>query len=222
MSKPSTRHLVLAGAAIVGAATAATSAVSLYELAVMCGIPAPLAAALPIALDAGAAVAALVWITERGELRSWGRGIALAALTATLVGNGLAHAITAGLLTVTLPLVLAVGACIPGMLFACVHLAALMAQPAARNGNVAAPRAAAAKPRITAPGTGTVAEQVAVVETEPPTELASKQAASGAAIDWARDSWPCSAREIADATGVAKASSHRIRNKVAAEQEVSA
>lgn len=126
---PGTRHLVLAGAGLVGAATAATSAASLFELAQSCGIPGPLAAALPIALDAGAAVAALVWITEQGELRAWGRGVAVTALVATLAGNGLAHAITSGLVAVTLPLVLAVGACIPGMLFAVVHLAALMARP---------------------------------------------------------------------------------------------
>ena len=117
---------------MVGASTAAVSAASLYELAQACGIPGPLAAALPIALDAGAAVAALVWVTERGGLRRWGRGIALAALGATLAGNGAAHAITTGYLTVTLPLVLAVGACIPAMLFATVHLAALMAQPPTR------------------------------------------------------------------------------------------
>lgn len=122
------RRLVLVGAGLVGASTAATSAVSLYSLAVLCGIPAPLAAALPIALDAGAGVAALVWITERGELRTWGRGVAVAALVATLAGNGVQHAITSGLLAVTLPLVLLVGACIPAMLWAVVHLSALMAR----------------------------------------------------------------------------------------------
>lgn len=71
----------------------------------------------------------------------------------------------------------------------------------------------------------TVADAVEAAETAPtelaskPTELASKQAASGAAIDWARTSWPVSAREIQNATGVAKGSAHRIRNKVAAEIE---
>lgn len=205
-----TRRVVLTGAALVGVSTAATSAVSLFELAVLCGIPSPLAAALPIALDAGAGVAALVWITERGELRAWGRGVAIVALAATVAGNGLAHAITAGVLPVTLPLILTVGACIPAMLFACVHLVALMTRHAPTVKATPRPR----PERRPAP---TVAD--AVEAAEEPTELASKQAASGAAIDWARAAWPCTARQIQDATGVTKASSHRIRNKVAVEME---
>lgn len=129
MRRPSTRELVLAGAGLVGAATAATSAVSLYGIAVKCGIPEPWAAANPIALDAGAGVAALAWITEQGERRRWGRLAAIGALVASLAENGIDHAITSNLLEVNLWLVLAVSGCIPAMLFACVHLAALMARP---------------------------------------------------------------------------------------------
>lgn len=209
-----TRRVVLTGAALVGVSTAATSAVSLFELAVLCGIPSPLAAALPIALDAGAGVAALVWITERGELRAWGRGVAIVALAATVAGNGLAHAITAGLVAVTLPLVLTVGACIPAMLFACVHLVALMTRPAPTVKATARPR----PEKRFAPTVADVVEAAPEPETAP-TELASKQAASGAAIDWARQAWPCTAREIAEATGVTKASSHRIVARVKAERE---
>lgn len=130
-----TRHLVLGGATLVGVATAAVSFASLYDLARLCGIPEGLAAALPIALDAGAAVATLVWITERGELRKWGAGIAITALLGTLAGNALSHAVAGELLFVNaagkvdnLWLVLAVGAVIPAMLAAVVHLAALMAR----------------------------------------------------------------------------------------------
>lgn len=126
-----TRHLVLGGAGIVGVATAATSAYSLFKLAQLCGIPGPLAAALPIALDASAAVAALVWITEKNDLRRWGRAIAIAALGGSLAGNGVQHALTAGLLPLSLPLVLAVGATIPASLWATVHLAAMTVQPSA-------------------------------------------------------------------------------------------
>lgn len=121
-----TRAAVYTGAALVGAATAVTSAVSLYRLAQYCAIDGWLAAALPIALDAGAVVGALAWITERGQVRVWGRGIAVGALVASLLGNGLEHAVAAGLLRPTLPLILVVGAAIPAALWACVHLAALM------------------------------------------------------------------------------------------------
>ncbi len=147
--RPTTRHLVLVGAVIVGAATAATSAISLYGIAVKCGIPEPWAAANPIALDAGAAVSALAWITQSGERRVWGRRTAVAALTASLTENGIDHAVASGLLPVTLWLVLGVSACIPGMLFAVVHLAALMArdqddQPATSEPHVPAGLPAAA------------------------------------------------------------------------------
>lgn len=124
-----TRQLVLAGAGLVGAATTATSAYSLYELAQACGIPGVLAAALPIALDVSAAVAALVWITEPDPLRRWGRAIAIAALVGSLAGNGVQHAIASGLLAVSLPLVLVVGAAIPASLWATVHLAAMTMTP---------------------------------------------------------------------------------------------
>lgn len=126
---PTTRHLVLLGAGLVGAAAATTSAISLYGIAVKCGIPEPWAAANPIALDAGAAVAALAWITETGERRIWARRTAVTALAASLAENGVDHAIASGLMPVTLPLVLLVSACIPATLFAVVHLAALMARP---------------------------------------------------------------------------------------------
>jgi hypothetical protein len=125
-----TRHAVFTGAGLVGLATAATSAVSLYRLAEQCAIDPWLAASLPIALDAGAAVGALAWITERGPARAWGRGIAVGSLVASLAGNGIQHAVTAHLLHPNLMMVLAVGATIPGSLWAVVHLAALMTRAA--------------------------------------------------------------------------------------------
>jgi hypothetical protein len=139
--KVTTRHIVFAGTGLVGAAAATTSALSLYELAATCGIPEPYSAALPIALDVGAAVASLAWITETGTVRTWARFVAVAALAGTVAGNGVQHAITAGLLPVSLLLVLLVGASIPAMLFAAVHLAALMMKPASRSIGRKAPAA---------------------------------------------------------------------------------
>lgn len=210
MRSPTTRHLVLGGASLVGAATAATSAVSLFQLAELCGIPAPLAAALPIALDAGAGVAALVWITERGELRTWGRGVAVAALVATLAGNGVQHAITSGLLTVTLPLVLAVGACIPAMLFACVHLAALMARPTTVERRTLKPRPGRATSPPSTPRPGPAPSAVAL-----PT---GKRAAG---LTYARSNPAATAKQVQLAAGVSKGESYRILAAVKTEREAS-
>lgn len=147
------RHVVLVGAGFVGAAAAATSAVSLYDLARNCGIPPYLAAALPIALDAGAAVGALAWISQKDAPRAWGRWVAVAGLLATIAGNAVEHALTIGLMQVTLWLVLFVGAAIPAMLWAVVHLAALMtttppAQKSRPPRDVRAPAAADPKPGL--------------------------------------------------------------------------
>lgn len=136
-----TRHVVVTGAALVGAAATATSAVTLYRLAETCGIASPYAAALPIALDAGAAVASLAWITESGPVKTWGRGIAIAALLGTVAGNGVQHGITEGLLLVNLPLVLLVGASIPAMLWATIHLTALLFRPAKKPAEAVVPAA---------------------------------------------------------------------------------
>jgi hypothetical protein len=213
MRWPTTRHLVLIGAILVGVSTAATSAVSLYSLAMACGIPRILAAALPIALDAGAAVATLLWITERNEVRAWGRGIAVTALVGTLAGNGLAHAVDKQVIHVGLPLILIVGACIPAMLGSTVHLAALMARTGDPAPDVAIPAAKvepAPAPRIDRPATTTPPRPTPTPDPES-TRASSKREAGKA---WARDNWPCTGQAIADAVGVKKAEGDRIRAMV--------
>lgn len=223
MTKISTRELVLAGAGLVGVSTAATSAVSLYELAVQCGIPEPLSAALPIALDAGAAVAALAWITEEGERRAWARGIAIAALVASLVGNGLQHAIASHLLPVTLWLVLVVGACIPAMLWAVVHLSALMmrtppAKSAPRTKTV--PEKQRARQAAPTPPAPAVPAPVAASSVVPaPDDLAPKRSRRDQGKDWARANWPVTGQAIADAVGVSRGEGDRIRKTVRDELE---
>lgn len=127
------RNVVVGGAGVVGVAAAITSSVTLYGLAETCGIGAPFAAALPIALDVGAAVASLAWITESGTIRHWGRGIAIAALAGTVAGNSIQHALTVGHSAPSLPLILAVGACVPAMLWAVIHLTALLFRSSAQR-----------------------------------------------------------------------------------------
>lgn len=216
-----TRHLVLAGAALVGAATAATSAVALYDLAARCGIPEPFAAALPIALDVGAAVGALAWIAERDQVQRWGRGVAIGGLVGTLAGNALDHALVAGLLQPTLPLVLVVGAAIPAMLWSVAHLAALMcARPAGRAPTrTPAPR----KSRAARPAVPTVAPRVPA----PPVASSSDVPSVGkraAGIRWARahldrtGELPTGAA-IAAAVGASKPEGDRIRARVKRDME---
>jgi hypothetical protein len=175
-----TRGVVFGGAGLVGAAAATTSALSLYELAKACGIPEPYSAALPIALDAGAAVASLAWITETGAVRTWARAIAVAALVGTVAGNGVQHAITAGLLPVSLLLVLLVGASIPAMLFAVVHLAALLMKPATRSVGRKPTEAKPAAPKVPTQKT---------VETTPPPVVSERGHQRAAMVAWleARD-----------------------------------
>lgn len=169
------RAIIFGGAGLVGAATAATSAVSLYQLAEVCGIPWVLPAALPIAMDVGAAVGAIAWITQSGQIRAWGRGIAIAALIGTLAGNAVQHAIASNLLHVDLGLVLAVGASFPATLWAVFHLTALMTQRDRK-------KKADSTPKQRAPRTVTVnssPEPATNISAESPTpevgDLASRQ-----------------------------------------------
>lgn len=129
MPKPTTRQVVLAGVAVVAAATLATSADSLYDLGSRCDMGQWFSAALPIALDDGGGIASLAWLTENGPARKWGRTTAILALVGSLVGNGIDHAMIAGLIPKTLGLVLIVSAVIPAMLYASIHIAALMLRP---------------------------------------------------------------------------------------------
>lgn len=201
MRPPTIRELVLSGAAIVAAATAATSAVSLYALGVATSIPEPFAAALPIALDVGAGVGALVWITERGELRAWGRGVSVAALVASLTGNGAEGALAAGMLTPDLWLVLAVRASIPAVLFAVIHLAALMARPA---------RASRRTPPVPAAPEVVPFPAGVAVTWEPGDEQSP--------ADWARANWPCKGSEIRMATGCSESYAYKVARNIAAER----
>lgn len=120
------RAVVLGGAGVVGLATATVSSVSLYQLAQACAIKGPLAAGLPVAVDAAGVVGAVSWVTQQGPARRWGQGIAVFALALTVAANGASHAISAGLLPVSLWLVLCVGATIPASLWATTHLSALV------------------------------------------------------------------------------------------------
>lgn len=202
-----TRPAVYTLTGLVGFATAAVSTVSLYRLAVDCSFDWWLAPALPIALDAGATVGALAWITERGPARAWGRTIAVAALIESLAGNGIQHAIEAQKMRPTLALVLAVGATIPATLWAVIHLAALMstkAPPARRSrklGGISPPATKTptpiAPPQLAPPVRGDRAAMVAWASSYP--ELPSLRAI--------QQEWNCSPATAKRVRAAAKAAS---------------
>jgi hypothetical protein len=207
-----TRRVVLGGAAVVGVSTAATSAVSLYGLARLCGIPEYLAAALPIALDAGAAVAALVWVTEQGALRKWGCGVALAGLIATLGGNAASHIYTEHDKP-PMWLILCVGASIPAMLFAVVHLSAMLIRPPTKKtGKATDPRPArTSSPSPSAPA-GPITPPVITAVTAAP--VPEKPEA------WARRNWPVAAKDIcAQYPGLNPSWAYKVVRKIKAEME---
>lgn len=124
--KVTIRKLVPWIGSLVAVSTTVTSSVSLYALGVQCGIGEYYSAALPLALDATGAVAALLWISETEKLRTWGRNIALLMGGASISGNGLVHAITTGFVHVNLGIVLAVGSMIPLSFILVFHLLAML------------------------------------------------------------------------------------------------
>jgi hypothetical protein len=206
-----TRGVVFAGAGVVGAAATATSAVSLFQLGQSCGIPGIWAAALPIALDVGAGVASLAWITETGAVRTWSRAVAVVALAGTVAGNGIQHAITQGLLPVTLMLVLAVGASIPAMLWATIHLGALLVQPERKARKVAEAKPKVATPELKSP----VTSKPAPTAPPAPSEIESHRGQRQVIVEWvsSQDERP-KAKEIQARFQVSRATAFRVLSDV--------
>jgi hypothetical protein len=89
----------------------------------------------------------------------------------------------------------------------------------ARHSVTVSPRIerAPVKPKRAQSSVGTATPPVVPTEPPAPSELSERRDASGTATEWARAAWPCTARQIQDATGVRKSSAHRIVNKLAAE-----
>jgi hypothetical protein len=111
-------------------AAIAGSSTTWYALALRCGFPEGLAAVPTIALDVGGIVFGRNWIFgETARLRRWGFITTVLAVGISVVGNGIEHAIAAGLLSVDLWLVIAVGAVPPAALFAVAHQLALRSAP---------------------------------------------------------------------------------------------
>lgn len=88
-------------------------------------------------LDAGGIAGTLVWVLSQGHARAWGRGIAIANLGASILGNILGHLLQSTAISNGPGLQILTGVVFPAELFAMVHLALMFrretapAQPAA-------------------------------------------------------------------------------------------
>ena len=120
---------LVGGLALTAAAAAVSSFAGLRSLAVATGWPDLLAPLLPVAIDVYAATATRAWLsqsTRARRTRRFARWNAVGAIGLSVIGNSLSHVIEVGVVTVSWPIVLAVGAVPPIVLGLLAHLAALL------------------------------------------------------------------------------------------------
>lgn len=104
---------VTAGMMIAAASAAVASFAGLRGLALITGWPQRLAWLLPLTLDGYAMTSARVWLastTRARRARRFARANAVGAIAASIAGNATYHAVTVGLLAVSPPIVVLVGA----------------------------------------------------------------------------------------------------------------
>jgi len=118
---------VIVGMAIAAASAATASFTGLRGLALVAGWPERLAWLLPITIDAYAMTSARVWLAKAGghRARRFAQSNAIGAITASIVGNAAYHMISVGLLSVSWPIVVLVGAVPAAVLGLTAHLHAL-------------------------------------------------------------------------------------------------
>ena len=116
------------GMGVAGAAAVVASASTLADLARAAGWAGWTPWLLPAALDVGGAAAGWCWLRTGAAwpARRYGRTVALAGATGTLVGNGAGHLTATGYLNPGPVLVVMVGAVPAAVLIALAHLAALL------------------------------------------------------------------------------------------------
>jgi Protein of unknown function (DUF2637) len=125
---------VVAGMAIAAASAAVASFSGLRGIALIAGWPDRLAWLLPLTVDAYAMTSARVWLATSAHsaaARRFARANALGAIAASIAGNAAYHAVGAGLLTVSWPIVVVVGAVPAAVLGLTAHLHARRGRPEA-------------------------------------------------------------------------------------------
>jgi hypothetical protein len=119
---------VMTGMLIAATSAAVASFTGLRGLALDAGWPARLAWLLPVTLDAYAMTSARVWLagtTRARRARRFARANAIGAITASIAGNAAYHAATVGLIAVSWPIVVLVGAVPAAVLGLTAHLHAV-------------------------------------------------------------------------------------------------
>jgi hypothetical protein len=118
----------MAGMLIAAASAAVASFAGLRGLALITGWPPRLAWLLPVTLDAYAMTSARVWLaatTRARHARRFARANAIGAITASIAGNATYHSVTVGLMHISPPIVVLVGAVPAAVLGLTAHLHAL-------------------------------------------------------------------------------------------------
>ncbi|MFG2085428.1 DUF2637 domain-containing protein [Spirillospora sp. NPDC048824] len=119
---------VMVGMTIAAVSAAVASFTGLYGLATAAGWPVRLAWLLPITIDAHAMTSARVWLattTRSAAARRFARMNAIGAIGMSITGNAAYHAIEAGLIDLSWPIVVLVGAVPAAVLGLTAHLHAL-------------------------------------------------------------------------------------------------
>jgi hypothetical protein len=129
MMRPGRDWWLVVGLSVTATAAAVGSFAGLRSLATATGWPDVLAPLLPVAIDTYAATASRAWLsqsTRSRRARRFARWNAIGAIGLSVLGNSAAHLISTGVVAVTWPVVLAVGAVPPTVLGLLAHLAALL------------------------------------------------------------------------------------------------
>jgi len=128
VSSPPRDLWVMTGMLIAAASAAVASFTGLRGLALITGWPPRLAWLLPVTLDAYAMTSARVWLastTGARRARRFARANAIGAITASIAGNATYHSVTVGLMHISPPIVVLVGAVPAAVLGFTAHLHAL-------------------------------------------------------------------------------------------------
>jgi hypothetical protein len=129
------------GLVIVTGCAIVLSFSGLYELAILCAFPWMLAALVPVLADAGAGLAADVWLdaSVAKPVQRYACFIALSLISASVLGNATAHLLA--FLGIAPPwwVVVLVGSLAPAVVAANLHLYALVRNGGGRAGGALAP-----------------------------------------------------------------------------------
>jgi hypothetical protein len=157
------------GMAIVLAAAAMLSFSALRDLAVHVQISVWLAWALPVSVDAGAAVSCRIWLARRApeDAGRFARGMTWGLLALTIAGNAASQGMTAEHIVPPWPVAVAVGA-VPPLVVGCViHLMVLVGRAPVMRTVTVSVEPAAAQPAVVEPAV--------VTRTSPPVPVTHPQ-----------------------------------------------